>query len=242
MFTGTLTASAKDAVTAFQGTIHAPRFDIAINLTAIDKMSERSPDYAITAQNKAGRTVRIGSGWSQKSKASGNTFVSMQMDVGIGAFRVNAVQTTVDGKKKVGTFDIIPFTTDAQMKSASISGELIKMDADEAFSGHVANMMFDMEFIVVPNAYKSEDTHPDYHIEQSSPAGVAIRTGAGWMAKSKASGNPYITLLINTPDGQLRVNAVQNEAQRGSNTFSIIPFADAEDARPFGDIGLAAVA
>ena len=46
------------------------------------------------------------------------------------------------------------------------------------------------------------------------------------MAKSSRTGNDYLSLLINTPDGDLRVNAVQNEEQRGGQTFSIIPFID----------------
>ena len=46
------------------------------------------------------------------------------------------------------------------------------------------------------------------------------------MAKSNRTGNDYVSLLINTPDGDLRVNAVQNEEQRGGQTFSIIPFVE----------------
>jgi hypothetical protein len=40
------------------------------------------------------------------------------------------------------------------------------------------------------------------------------------MAKSNRTGHDYVSLLINTPDGDLRVNAVQNEEQRGGQTFS----------------------
>jgi hypothetical protein len=49
-------------------------------------------------------------------------------------------------------------------------------------------------------------------------------------------------LLINTPDGDLRVNAVQNEEQRGGQTFSIIPFIDSGDQAQDAGAGLSLVA
>jgi Protein of unknown function (DUF736). len=56
------------------------------------------------------------------------------------------------------------------MKSGSISGELTAMDADNAFTGYIANMMFDLEFMLIENSYKSEETHPDYrHRGQLTP-------------------------------------------------------------------------
>jgi len=49
------------------------------------------------------------------------------------------------------------------------------------------------------------------------------------MAKSNRTGHDYVSLLINTPDDDLRVNVVQNEELRGGQTFSIIPFVDSGD-------------
>jgi hypothetical protein len=49
-------------------------------------------------------------------------------------------------------------------------------------------------------------------------------------------------LLINTPDGDLRVNAVQNEEQRGGQTFSIIPFIDSGEQSRDAGAGLSLVA
>ena len=139
-------------------------------------------------------------------------------------------------------FDIIPFVANSTMKSGSISGELTAMDADNAFAGYVANMMFDLNFMLIENGYKSEEKHPDYRIEISSPNGTAIRVGSAWLAKSEKTGNDYISLLINTPDGDLRVNAVQNEEQRGGDTFSIIPFVEATDGDAKASVGLSLVA
>jgi len=225
MFTGTLTKAA-NASAVFTGTIHSAKFDIAIQLEARNKMSEASPDYDITAKNRSGRTVRIGSAWLQDSKSTGKPYVSMQMDVGLGPFRVNAVQTQEERAADPDAFQIIPFVSKGTMKSGSISGELTAMDSDNAFAGYVANMMFDLDFMLIENEYKVEQTHPDYRIEISSPRGTPIRVGSAWMSRSVRTGNDYLSLLINTPDGDLRVNAVQNEEQRGGQTFSIIPFVD----------------
>jgi len=238
MFTGTLTRNAETA--GYTGTLSSQRFDIAISLEPRSKMSERSPDFDITARNRQGRVVRIGSAWNQASKTTGHPYISMQMDVGIGPFRVNGVQTAETRSADPGTFEIIPFVASGVVKSGSISGELTAMDADNAFAGYVANLMFDLEFMLIENNYKTEDNHPDYRIEVSSPKGVPIRVGSAWMATSKA-GHDYVSLLINTQDGDLRVNAVQNEDQRGGDTFSIIPFIDSEDAAP-GPSGLSLVA
>ena len=241
MFAGTITKSPKSEATAFTGSVHSTRFDIAISLIAAHKMSERSPDYDVVATNKAGRVVKIGSGWEQTGK-TGTAYISLQMDVGLGPFRVNAVQTKEAAKAKTGTFDLIPFVATGTMKSGSISGELTAMDADNAFTGYVANMMFDLEFMLIENSFKQDANHPDYRIEVSSPKGHAIRVGSAWMQKSVKSGNEYLSLLINTPDGDLRVNAVQNAEQRGGATFSIIPFVETDtDRRDTGaELGLVA--
>ena len=242
MFAGTLTRNVETATAEYTGMIHSTRFDIAIQLEARAKMSARSPDYDVTAINKSGRKVRIGTAWNETGNTSGNPYISMQLDVGIGPFRVNAVQTKEAREAGTGEFEIIPLVSTGAMKSGSISGELTAMDADNAFTGYIANMMFDLDFMLIENAYKTEETHPDYRIEVSSPKGHPIRVGSAWMAKSSRTGNDYVSLLINTPDGDLRVNAVQNEEQRGGQTFSIIPFIDSGEQPQDAGAGLSLVA
>lgn len=129
MFAGTLTRTAKTAAAAFSGMIHSTRFDIAIQLATRTKMSDRSPDYDVTAVNKAGRKVRIGTAWNETGNATGNPYISMQIDVGLGPFRVNAVQTKEAREAESGEFEIIPLVSTGVMKSGSISGELTAMDA-----------------------------------------------------------------------------------------------------------------
>ena len=242
MFAGTLNRNVETAAAEYTGMIHSTRFDIAIQLEARAKMSERSPDYDVTAVNKSGRKVRIGTAWNETGTTSGNPYISMQIDVGLGPFRVNAVQTKEARTAQSGEFEIIPLVSNGLVKSGSISGELTTMDADNAFTGYIANMMFDLEFMLIENDYKTEDTHPDYRIEVSSPRGKPIRVGSAWMAKSSRTGNDYLSLLINTPDGDLRVNAVQNEEQRGGQTFSIIPFIDSGEQPQDAGAGLSLVA
>ena len=65
MFAGNLTKNADTAAAVFTGTIHNTKFDIAIQLETRAKMSERSPDYDVTAVNKSGRKVRIGTAWNE---------------------------------------------------------------------------------------------------------------------------------------------------------------------------------
>lgn len=235
MFAGKLTENSE--ANTFDGTIHSNDFDIAIKLVPATKTSAKAPDFDVVARNTAGRMIRVGAAWEQNSKA-GNRFVSMQIDVGNGPFRVNAVQT--NETRGSDAFDIIPFVGRDAIKSGSLSGELTAMDADDAYTGYAANMTMDLSFVLVANTHKAEDKHPDYHIEMTSPKGVAIRIGAAWKAQGAQSGNAFISLLINTQDGDLRVNAVQNEAQRGGDTFSIIPFVD--NAAPATGTGLDLVA
>ena len=241
MFAGTLTRNVETAAAEYTGMIHSTRFDIAIQLEARAKMSARSPDYDVTAINKSGRKVRIGTAWNETGNTSGNPYISMQIDVGLGPFRVNAVQTNEARAAQSGAFEIIPLVSNGAMKSGSISGELTAMDADNAFAGYIANMMFDLDFMLIENGFKTEETHPDYRIEVSSPRGHPIRVGSAWMAKSNRTGNDYVSLLINTPDGDLRVNAVQNEEQRGGQTFSIIPFVESAGQERSDNTGLALV-
>ena len=241
MFAGILTRTVETVAAEYTGMIHSTRFDIAIQLEARAKMSERSPDFDVTAVNKSGRKVRIGTAWNETGNTSGNPYISMQIDVGLGPFRVNAVQTKEARAAQSGEFEIIPLVSNGLMKSGSISGELTAMDADNAFAGYVANMMFDLDFMLIENEFKTEETHPDYRIEVSSPRGHPIRVGSAWMAKSNRTGNDYVSLLINTPDGDLRVNAVQNEEQRGGQTFSIIPFVESAGRERSDNTGLALV-
>ena len=94
-----------------------------------------------------------------------------------------------------------------------------------------------------PFSYEAANTAVHVVVPPDSVvAGKPIRVGSAWMAKSSRTGNDYLSLLINTPDGDLRVNAVQNEEQRGGQTFSIIPFIDSGEHPKDAGAGLSLVA
>ena len=118
--------------------------------------------------NKAGRQLRIGTAWNDTGKTAGNPYISMQIDVGLGPFRVNALQTKDAREAQSGEFEISPLVATGTIKAGSISGELTTKDADNAFTGYIANMMFDLDFMLIENGYKAGDSHPDFHIEVSS--------------------------------------------------------------------------
>ena len=109
------------------------------------------------------------------------------------------------------------------------SGELTRMDADDAYAGHVASVDMDVEFVLLPNAHKVSDAHPDYVIEARSPKGRVIRIGSGWAMRSRA-GNDYLSLVLNLPhQPPVRVNAVADD-QAEQGTYRIIPLANAQVA------------
>lgn len=87
MFAGTLTRNVETAAAEYTGMIHSTRFDIAIQLEARAKMSARSPDYDVTAVNKSGRKVRIGTAWNETGNTSGNPYISMSAWVRSGSTR-----------------------------------------------------------------------------------------------------------------------------------------------------------
>ena len=102
------------------------------------------------------------------------------------------------------------------------TGTLTKTDADDAFAGDIASLDFDLNFTMVPNAFKSDDKHPDYMIEARSPRGRSLRIGSGWAAKSRA-GNDYYSLAFNLPgQATVRVNAVKDDDAKPGE-YRIIP-------------------
>ena len=65
-----------------------------------------------------------------------------------------------------------------------------------------------MDFVAVENAHKREGSHPDFHIEARSPAGVLIRMGSIWKATSPRTGTEYLSMAFSSPTGtQYRANA-----------------------------------
>lgn len=89
----------------------------------------------------------------------------------------------------------------------SIQGTLTKLD-DDAFTGTIFSLSFDVDITLVDNPYKSKDSHPDYAINGKSPRGNALRVGSAWNAVGQTSGKPYLSLSIDLGTGTtIRANA-----------------------------------
>ena len=72
-----------------------------------------------------------------------------------------------------------------------ITGTLTRNAGGTTFTLSVATLTFDLARLsVVPNAYKTADTHPDHHIEVRTPRGRTMRVGSMWSAVARTSRRP----------------------------------------------------
>ncbi|MEO0963452.1 MAG: DUF736 family protein [Pseudomonadota bacterium] len=92
----------------------------------------------------------------------------------------------------------------------SINGELTRTD-DNAITGWIASLTFDVSITLTTNPHKEKDTHPDYEVTATTPNGRVIRIGSAWNATSQ-KGNEYLSLSLGLDPGgqQIRVNALTN--------------------------------
>ena len=96
----------------------------------------------------------------------------------------------------------------------NIDGQITRTD-DDAFTGYVASLDFDVDIILAPNPHKKKDTHPDYEITGKTPRGRHIRIGVAWTQTSQA-GNEYLSIVINARGGDVRVNALEERDTPGT--------------------------
>jgi len=104
----------------------------------------------------------------------------------------------------------------------SINGQLTKTD-DNAFTGWIANLLFDVTITLTENPHKKKDTHPDFEITATTPSGRRIRIGSAWNAESDA-GNAYLSLSIDVNGTKARANALHRSADP-EGEFNIVPLA-----------------
>ena len=90
---------------AYAGWIADLTFDVTVTLTDNPfKTKDTHPDFAVNAKSPSGREIRVGSAWSQKSKA-GNEYLSLALDIAGSRVRVNALPT----KKDAGILQLVPW-------------------------------------------------------------------------------------------------------------------------------------
>ena len=208
MITGTLTRNA-DART-FTASISTMLFDIA-RVAVVEnayKTADNHPDYHLEVRTPRGRTMRVGSMWKAVSEKSGRAYFSLAITDRMGrTWRMNAVRNDETAE---GTWQIVPMTG-GKTEPLALTGQLELLD-DDNFAGFIGGYDFDMEFTAVESQTKADPNHPDYHIEARSPAGVLIRMGSIWKAKSERTGTEYLSIAFSSPRGtQHRANAFRRE-------------------------------
>ena len=208
MITGTLTQHA-DADT-FTASVSTMLFDIA-RLDVVPnahKAAENHPDHHIEVRTPRGRTMRVGSMWSAVSERSKRAYHSIVLTDRMGrTWRMNAVSGE---QAPEGTWQIVPLAGGITTPIA-LTGRIETLD-DGNLAGSIGGYDFDMDFVAVLNAHKSDENHPDWHIEARSPAGRIVRMGSIWKANSQRTGNAYLSIAFHAPMGsQHRANGLMRE-------------------------------
>lgn len=88
------------------------------------------------------------------------------------------------------------------------------------FKGQLRTLSIRAEIEIVPNPRKSSDIHPDFRVLSSG-----VEVGAGWMRRSEASGNDYVSLTLAAPEfgpRRLYANLGRAAGQDDEGTFAII--------------------
>ena len=90
---------------------------------------------------------------------------------------------------------------------------------DGSYKGELKTLSIRAELEILPNRAKPNDVRPDYRVVA---AGVEI--GAGWLRRSEATGNIYVSLSLATPEfGPRRLYATLERAERQhEDSFTIV--------------------
>ena len=220
MITGTLTQNA-DA-SAFTATVSTMLFDIA-RIAVVEnahKAAENHPGHHLEARTPRGRTMRVGSMWKALSEKSKRPYFSLALTDRMGrTWRMNAVRRD---EAPEGTWQIVPLVG-GRIDPIALTGRIETLD-DDNLAGFLGSYDFDMEFVALVCSNKTDESHPDWHIEARSPAGVPIRMGSIWRAVSERTGNAYLSLAFSSPMGtQHRASGLRREdAPEGE--YEIVPF------------------
>ena len=218
MITGTLTQNADKKT--FTANISTMMFDIA-RVAVVEnayKSADNHPDYHLEVRTPRGKALRVGSMWKAVSEKSKREYFSLSITDRMGrVWRMNAVRNDETAK---GTWEIVPLAG-GHTERTVLTGQIETLD-DGNFAGTIGSYDFDMDFTAVANPHKTEDQHPDFHIEARSPGGALIRMGSIWNAVSPRSGNAYLSIAFSSPMGtQHRANALRRDDD-AAGTYEIV--------------------
>lgn len=208
MITGTLTQDADGQ--SFTATVSTLLFDVARIAVVPNphKTADNHPDHHLEVRTPRGRTMRVGAMWRATSERSGREYHSLTLTDRMGrTWRMNAVRGEDTPE---GTWRIVPLAG-GEPEPVALTGRLEALD-DGNLAGSLGGYDFDLDFVAVENPHKAEEHHPDWHMEARSPAGVAVRVGSIWRARSERTGNAYLSMAFSTPTGtRHRANALRRE-------------------------------
>ena len=89
-----------------------------------------------------------------------------------------------------------------------------------SFKGQLRTLSIRAEIEIAPNTRKTADTQPDFRVTSSG-----VEVGAGWLRRSEASGNDYVSLTLAAPEfGPRRIYANLGRAagQDDEDSYAII--------------------
>jgi uncharacterized protein (DUF736 family) len=110
------------------------------------------------------------------------------------------------------TWKIVPLAG-GRTEPTPLTGRIETLD-DGHLAGAIGSYDFDLDFTAVENAHRTQESHPDWHMEARSPAGVPIRMGSIWRARSERTGTAYLSLAFHSPFGaQHRANAFAGQGE-----------------------------
>jgi uncharacterized protein (DUF736 family) len=221
MITGTLKTNPKSDIATLS--IATMLFEID-NLRVepnVHKQADNHPDHIISCRTPRGNWMRVGSMWKSVSEITDNAYYAISVTDRNGKnWRMNAVR---NAESPADEWTIVPLAggnTDRIM----VGGTLEETD-DGNMVALIESYDFSMNVILVAVDDKREDSHPDFQIEATSPAGTTIRMGSAWKQVSER-GNDYFSLSYYAPGGtQHRANAVKGESA-ANGVFTIIPLTE----------------
>ena len=104
----------------------------------------------------------------------------------------------------------------------AIDGKITRTD-DDAITGWIASLTFDVDITLTKNPHKAKETHPDYEITTRTPRNRVIRIGSAWEQTSQ-KGNDYLSLSVMVNGQQVRVNALRSD-EDPKGEYRLVPLA-----------------
>ena len=99
-------------------------------------------------------------------------------------------------------------------------GHVTKSKDGKSFKGQLKTLSFRAPIDILPNTAKNGDNQPDYRVYSQT-----TEIGAGWVKKSKTSGEDYVSLSLSDPafgSKKLYANLGRAAGQDDENVFAVI--------------------